>query len=286
MASSHDMTELADLDLEALAARVTERGKLPAHVAVIMDGNGRWARKRFLPRVAGHRAGRHAVRRCVEMSGRLGIDVLTLYTFSQENFNRPSAEVRALWHFLQESLGAETDELARRNVRLTASGALEYLPERAREALHRAIDGLAGNTGLTLNLALAYGGRQEILRAALLLAERLGKGEIAPGQVTEEEFAKGLYNPDLPDPDLVIRTSGEARLSNFLLWQSAYSEILITPVLWPDFSQRDFLLAIADYQNRERRFGALPENRDEQNRERGADLLDPARWKRLLKARP
>jgi undecaprenyl diphosphate synthase len=286
MASPHDMVELAALDLEALVARVTDRGGLPGHVAVIMDGNGRWARKRFLPRVAGHRAGRHSVRRCVEMSGRLGIDVLTLYTFSQENFNRPSAEVKALWHFLQESLTGETEELGRSNVRLAASGALEHLPARAQEALGKAIESLAGNTGLTLNLALAYGGRQEILHAAKVMAERLAKGDIDPDAVNEEGFAKGLYSPDMPDPDLVIRTSGEARLSNFLLWQSAYSELLITPVLWPDFSQKDFLLAIADYQNRERRFGALPEDRDKGTSESGEALLDPARWKRLLKVRP
>lgn len=286
MASPHDMAELAALDLETLVERVTGRGGLPRHVAVIMDGNGRWARKRFLPRVAGHRAGRHAVRRCVEMSGRLGIDVLTLYTFSQENFNRPSSEVKALWHFLQESLTAETGELARSNVRLTACGALEHLPDRAQVALGKAIEALAGNTGLTLNLALAYGGRQEILHAAMILADRLAKGDLEPAAVSEEEFAKGLYTPDLPDPDLVIRTSGEARLSNFLLWQSAYSEILITPVLWPDFSQKDFLLAIADYQNRERRFGALPDDRANGAKETGDALLDPARWKRLLKVRP
>ena len=162
------------------------------HVAIIMDGNGRWARKRFLPRVAGHRAGRHAVRRCVEMSGRLGIGVLTLYTFSQENFNRPASEVKALWHFLQETLVAERDELAKRQVRLTASGALDLLPDKARDALQDAIDSLAGNTGLTLNLALAYGGRQEIVHAALRLAERVRSGEIDPDEVTEAIFAQGL----------------------------------------------------------------------------------------------
>ncbi|MEN8005594.1 MAG: polyprenyl diphosphate synthase [Candidatus Krumholzibacteriota bacterium] len=286
MASLHDMDNLAELALDDLVARVTGRGDLPRHIAIIMDGNGRWAKKRFLPRVAGHRAGRHAVKRCVEICGRLGIDVLTLYTFSQENFNRPVSEVKALWHFLQETLVAERDELDSRQVRLTASGALDLLPEKARDALKEAIDSLAGNTGLTLNLALAYGGRQEILRAALRLAERLQAGEMKPADVTEETFAQGLYAPDLPDPDLVIRTSGEARLSNFLLWQTAYSEILITPVLWPDFSQKDLLLAVADYQNRERRFGALPSDLSGGGSDKGDSLLDPARWKRLLKVRP
>ena len=286
MASPHDMAALAGLPLEDLFLRVTERGGLPGHVAIIMDGNGRWAQKRFLPRVAGHRAGRHSVRRCVEICGRAGIKVLTLYTFSQENFNRPAAEVKALWHFLQETLGGEWKELARQNVRLTASGALDQLPAKAREALQEAIDALSGNTGLTLNLALAYGGRQEILAAALKLAGRLARGELKEADVTESDFARGLYAPDLPDPDLVIRTSGEGRLSNFLLWQSAYSEILITPVLWPDFNQRDMLLALADYQNRERRFGALPSERTGGVPDTGDSLLDPARWKRLLKVRP
>jgi undecaprenyl diphosphate synthase len=286
MASLHDMETLSALDLDDLRERVIERGDLPGHIAIIMDGNGRWAQKRFLPRLAGHRAGRHSVRHCVEICGRLGIDVLTLYTFSQENFNRPAAEVKALWHFLQETLVAERNELGKRNVRLTACGALEQLPAKARQALDSSIDALARNTGLSLNLALAYGGRQEIVQAALRLAERLNRGELNPAEVTEDDFAQGLYSLGLPDPDLVIRTSGEARLSNFLLWQTAYSEILITPVLWPDFGQQDLLLAVADYQNRERRFGALPVDRTDRGQEMGGSLLDPARWIRLLKVRP
>ena len=286
MASLHDMEVLAALAFDDLVTRVTERGGLPGHIAIIMDGNGRWAQKRHLPRLAGHRAGRHAVRRCVEICGQLGVDVLTLYTFSQENFNRPASEVNALWHFLQETLVAERNELDRRNVRLAASGALDQLPDKARRALQETIDALTGNTGLTLNLALAYGGRQEILWAAMRLFERLNSGELKVDEVTEDEFAQGLYSPELPDPDLVIRTSGEARLSNFLLWQTAYSEMLITPVLWPDFGQRDFLMAVADYQNRERRFGALPVDRVGDGKGNGGSLLDPARWKRLLKVRP
>lgn len=286
MASPHDMTELAGLGTTELLARVKERGNLPRHVAIIMDGNGRWAKKRFLPRVAGHRAGRHSVRRCVEACGELGVEVLTLYTFSQENFNRPEAEVKALWQFLQETLVAERDELDRQGVRLSVSGALDRLPDRVQAALDEAVRALAGNGGLVLNLALAYGGRQEIMHAALRLADRLATGEITSEEVDEAEFAKGLYAPDLPDPDLVVRTSGEARLSNFLLWQSAYSEILITPVLWPDFGKRELLLAVADFQNRERRFGALPGDRSEPAREDQGSLLDPQRWKKLLKVRP
>ncbi len=282
----HDMAKLAQLPTDQLQATVEAHGNLPHHIAVIMDGNGRWAKKRFLPRVAGHRAGRHAVRRCVDICGRLGIEALTLYTFSQENFNRPETEVKALLLFLQETLGAEREELNRQNVRLAACGDLAQLPEKARNALQQAIGSLADNTGLILNLALAYGGRQEIVHAALHLAERLQAGDLTPDQVDEKEFARGLYTADLADPDLVIRTSGEARLSNFLLWQAAYSELLITPVLWPDFDERNLLLAVADFQNRERRFGALPTvapNDSPADREK---LLDPARWKRLLKVNP
>jgi len=286
MASALDSESLAKLTDEQLFAAIGKRDGLPRHIAVIMDGNGRWARKRHLPRVAGHRAGRHSVRRCVEACGRLGIEVLTLYTFSQENFNRPRAEVSALWRFLQETLAAELDDLMDKKVRLVASGDLTQLPDTAQQALARVIDTLSGNTGLVLNLALAYGGRQEIVHAALQLSKRLQAGELRPDEVTEAEFSRGLYSPGLPDPDLVIRTSGEARLSNFLLWQSAYSELLITPVLWPDFNERDLLMAVADYQARERRFGALPEGCEGSLDQGRQSLLDPARWKRLLKVRP
>jgi undecaprenyl diphosphate synthase len=281
-----DLAQLAALDDDRLLAEVKSRGEIPAHVAFIMDGNGRWAKRRLLPRVAGHRAGRHSVRRCLQACRRLGIANLTLYTFSQENFKRPASEVKALWLFLQEALIAEVDELKEQGVRLLTSGALDQLPEKAQVALEKAVDYLADNRDLTLNLALAYGGRQEIIHAALALARRLAAGEITEDQVDEAEFRRGLYTPDLPDPDLVIRTSGEARLSNFLLWQSAYSEILITPTLWPDFRERDLMLAVADFQNRERRFGALNEpNATDPSADREG-LLDPARWKRLLKVNP
>ncbi len=286
MPADLDPTRLAKLSDEELLSALAGREDLPRHVAIIMDGNGRWAKRRFLPRVAGHRAGRHSVRRCVRACGKLGVDVLTLYTFSQENFNRPEAEVKALWHFLQETLAAESEDLMRQNVVLRASGALEKLPARAQDGLQQAIDTLSGNSGLILNLALAYGGRQEILCAAVKLAQRLNSGELREEDVTEEQFAAGLYSPDLPDPDLMIRTSGEGRLSNFLLWQSAYSEILITPVLWPDFSERDLYLAVADYLSRERRFGKIKPQDMAAPREEGESLLDPARWKRLLKVRP
>ncbi|MFT5234170.1 MAG: undecaprenyl diphosphate synthase [Candidatus Krumholzibacteriia bacterium] len=283
---SQDLENLAQLPLPELQAKVIAKGNLPRHVAIIMDGNGRWAKKRFLPRLAGHRAGRHAVRRCVDICGQLGIEALTLYTFSQENFNRPDAEVKALWLFLQETIGAERGDLDRQNVQLRACGDLGRLPQRAQDALQDAVGSLAKNDGLILNLALAYGGRQEIIHAALKLSERLSAGELKADDVDEAEFARGLYTADLPDPDLVVRTSGEARLSNFLLWQAAYSELLITPTLWPDFDERAMLLAVADYQYRERRYGALPQAATAQEGRESSSLWDSSRWKRMLKARP
>ncbi len=286
MAVSLDPEKLGALSDDELLAALKGHKNLPRHVAIIMDGNGRWAKRRFLPRLAGHRAGRHSVRRCVQACGKLGVEVLTLYTFSQENFNRPEAEVKALWHFLQETLVAERDDLMRQNVILRATGALDQLPNKAQAVIAQAIESLSGNTGLILNLALAYGGRQEILHAAKLLARRLNSGELSEDDLSESEFAKGLYSPELPDPDFMIRTSGEGRLSNFLLWQLAYAEILITPVLWPDFSVRDLLLSVADFVNRERRFGKLKTAEEARSAESSKSLLDPARWKRLLKVRP
>ncbi len=286
MAVELDPEKLAILSDEQLYQLLKEHDNLPRHVAIIMDGNGRWAKRRFLPRLAGHRAGRHSVRRCVRACGKLGVEVLTLYTFSQENFHRPEAEVKALWHFLHETLSSERDDLNRQNVVLRATGALDQLPGKARDSLNQSIESLSGNTGLILNLALAYGGRQEILHASLALAERLSSGELSPDQVTEADFARGLYSPELPDPDFMIRTSGEGRLSNFLLWQLAYSEILITPVLWPDFSERDLLLSVADYLTRERRFGKLTEPVPTNLPSGDESFLDPKRWMSLLKVRP
>lgn len=273
-------------DADALRAEIRARGEVPRHVAVIMDGNGRWAKKRRLPRVAGHRAGRHSVRRTVEACGRLGVEVLTLYTFSQENWKRPEPEVRALWHFLEEVLGSERDALDRQGVRLMATGELDVIPDRARAALDEAIAALADNDGLLLNLALAYGGRTELVRAARLAAERVAAGELTPEDLDEDDLRVGLYAPDLPDPDLVIRTSGEHRLSNFLIWQSAYAEMYFTPVYWPDFGERDLLRAVADYQNRDRRYGGLTADDSGKGGDgSGSSLFDPARWKRLLKVR-
>ncbi len=280
-ANTPDRDELAELR-EAVRAK----GNIPRHVAIIMDGNGRWARKRRLPRVAGHRAGRHSVRRAVEACGRLGVEVLTLYTFSQENWKRPQAEVKALWHFLEEVLGTEREALKRQGVRLTATGELDAIPDRAAAALQEAIEDLAQNEGLVLNLALAYGGRSELVHAARAVARRVAAGEITPEDIDEQTLASGLYQPDLPDPDLVIRTSGEHRLSNFLIWQTAYAEMYFTPVLWPDFSEQDLLEAVQNFQDRERRYGGLSDSDDAGDGDAGSgSIFDPSRWKRLLKVR-
>jgi len=243
-------------DQEALKQRILA-GELPRHVAIIMDGNGRWARKRRLPRVMGHREGRKAVRRCVEAAADLGLEVLTLFTFSMENWSRPSAEVKALMQFLQEVLEKEIDELDGNDIRLTGMGRLDLLPAATRETLERACERLSKNKGLLLNLALSYSGRCEIVDAARRFAERVARGEARPEDLDEESFAEFLYLPKLEPVDLLIRTSGEQRLSNFCLWQIAYAELHLTPTLWPDFGAEDLYRAIEDFQGRERRFGRV-----------------------------
>lgn len=286
MAMDTGLALLNELPEDELEARVKAHGGLPRHIAIIMDGNGRWAQHRRLPRVAGHRAGRHAVRRAVRACASLGVEFLTLYTFSQENWKRPSGEVSALWSFLEETIAAELRELAANRVRLMATGELGAIPARAREALDKGIAALAGNDGLVLNLALAYGGRQEIVRAASRLAQMAVAGAVDPTAISEADLRAALYAPELPDPDLLVRTSGELRLSNFLLWQLAYTEIHVTPVLWPDFQARDLLLAVADYQNRERRFGDVRGGNNDQATSEPPVPLASTHWKRLLKVRP
>jgi len=231
--------------------------RLPGHVAIIMDGNGRWARRRGLPRVAGHAAARAAVRDVVTASAELGLRELTHYTFSMENWQRPRAEVSALMHLLDQTLVEQAPEMDANGIRLNALGRLELLPRYVRSRLDRTIERLSGNTGLRLNLALSYGGRAEIVDAVRAIIDRTGRGEIAPRDVDEELVRRFLYTPDLPDPDLLIRTSGELRISNFLLWQIAYTEIYVTEVLWPDFRRGDLFEAISVYQSRERRFGRV-----------------------------
>jgi len=229
------------------------RNALPAHIAIIMDGNGRWARRRGLPRVAGHRSGISAVREVVEGCAELGVSVLTLYAFSVENWKRPVTEVRTLMLLLREYLNREIDNLDRNNIRFKTIGRTDQLEPAVRVELDKAIARTSSNTGLTFVVALNYGGRAEIVDAVnqLLAARR--------ESVDEHEFSKHLYTGEFPDPDLLIRTSGELRVSNFLLWQIAYTEMYVTDTLWPDFSRKDLYEAIIAFQKRERRFGGLGE---------------------------
>lgn len=231
--------------------------KLPSHVAIIMDGNGRWASRRGLPRIAGHKRGVETVVAVVTSARNLGIRVLTLYAFSTENWSRPRAEVEALMGLLREYLRSQLGRMLEGGVRLRAIGRIEGLPPVVREELAAAEAATAGNTAMTLQLALNYGGRQEIVDAARSIARDAAAGRLAPEEVDEELFSSRLYTSGLPDPDLVIRTSGEMRLSNFLLWQVSYAELYVTDVLWPDFDEAEFLRAVKAYQARERRFGGV-----------------------------
>ena len=233
--------------------------RLPRHVAVIMDGNGRWAKQRHLPRVEGHRAGAAAVRDTVETAARLGLDALTLYAFSTENWKRPKAEVSTLFTLLKEYLRKEFRTLAENDIRFRVVGRPEGLDGSVRSALQLALDATAGCRGMVFNVALNYSGRAEIADVARTLARDAAAGRLDPETIDEEAVARRLYTADLPDPDLLIRTSGEMRISNFLLWQIAYAEIHVTPVLWPDFRCRHFLEALVDYQRRERRYGGVSE---------------------------
>ena len=237
--------------------RPASREALPRHVAVIMDGNGRWAERRHRPRIMGHRAGMKAVRETIRAAADLGIPYLTLYAFSQENWNRPRNEVDALMDLLAQYIESERDELIEKGIRVRAIGELDRLADAPRRALEDLIACTRENDRLSVTLALSYGARAEIVDAARRLAEQVQRGQIEPEQIDEERFASALYTAGLPDPDLLIRTSGELRISNFLLWQIAYTELYVTDVLWPDFDRQAFLDAIAAYQNRERRFGAV-----------------------------
>jgi undecaprenyl diphosphate synthase len=251
---------LSALSSEELEAAL-DADRVPRHVAIVMDGNGRWAQRRSLPRIQGHRAAIDSVWEIVEECGRVGVDILTLYAFSTENWRRPADEVRSLMSLLRTQLRVQTPRLHRNNVRLRAIGEVERLPRPVRRELHRAIGQLASNTGLVLNLALSYGARQELVKAVRRLVADVQTGELRPDDITEDTLAAYLDTAPLPDPDLVIRTSGEMRLSNFLLWQSAYAEFCFTPVLWPDFRRRHLLEAIVAYQRRERRFGGIGKSR-------------------------
>jgi undecaprenyl diphosphate synthase len=238
-----------------------DREQLPKHVAIIMDGNGRWARKRGLPRLAGHAAARESVRDVVAACAELGLAELTLYTFSMENWSRPRSEVAGLMRLLDQTLREQVDEMDRDNIRLNAIGRIDLLPKYARDRLDRTMEKLSSNTGLRLNLALSYGGRAEILDATREIAEAVLRGEFRGDDIDEQLFRDHLYAPDVPDPDLLIRTSGEQRISNFLLWQIAYTEIYVTDVLWPDFRREHLYEALEEYHRRDRRFGGIGASR-------------------------
>ncbi len=231
--------------------------RLPRHVAIIMDGNGRWAKKRGLPRVAGHRAGITSVREALETSARLGLEALTLYAFSRENWKRPEAEVGTLMKLLKEYIESELPTLTEKNVRFEPVGRLDELPPTVQESLERARRETAANTGMVFQVALSYSGRSEIVDAARQAAQRVARGELDIEAIDEDVIAEGLYTSGAPDPDLLVRTSGELRVSNFLLWQIAYAEIWVTEVLWPDFRRENLLEALLDFQGRERRFGGV-----------------------------
>ncbi len=245
------------MTLEKLKKQIRETGNVPTHVAIIMDGNGRWARQKGLQRTEGHKAGVKAVQRVVRIAWPLGIKYLTLYTFSVENWKRPASEVAYIMKLLYNTTREELDELHENKVKLIATGKISGLPATSRTMLRKAIRKTAGNDGLVLNLALNYGGRTEIIDAVKAIVKDVQKGEVNTRNITPEFFERYLYTHGLPDPDLLIRTSGEKRLSNFLLWQTYYTELHITDVYWPDYSEEDFCRAIIDYQSRDRRFGKL-----------------------------
>ncbi|MBC7976666.1 MAG: isoprenyl transferase [Myxococcales bacterium] len=248
------MTSLSTSDL---LARIRLNGAVPRHVAIIMDGNGRWARERMMPRPFGHRSGMKAVREVVEGSIEVGIEVLSLFAFSQENWQRPRTEVSALMSLLEEYIAREVDELRGRGVRVVVLGDIDRLTPPAAAAVQRVMAETAHNDRLTLNLFISYGSRAELTRAARLIAEDVAAGRLSPHDVNEEEIEKRLFTAGCADPDLLIRTSGEQRISNFLLWQVAYTELFISPVLWPDFGRHELYDAIVDYQSRDRRFGQV-----------------------------
>ena len=246
-------------DDKTLQDELKAGGSIPKHIAIIMDGNGRWAKQRALPRVAGHREGVSSVRDIVEASGQLGVKCLTLYAFSTENWKRPQQEVSTLMRLLVKALRDETDKLHKNNVRLTAIGDLDSLPAGVQRELNEAFERTKGNSGLNLNLALSYSGRWEITEAVKKIVADSAGGKMSAEDINESLFSSYLVTASLPDPDLLIRTGGEFRISNFLLFQIAYTEIFISKVYWPDFRRRHLYEAIGDFQKRERRFGLVSE---------------------------
>ncbi len=252
-ARSSTISEQAD----DLLARLRVHGAIPRHVAIIMDGNGRWARERLLPRPLGHRSGMKAVREVVEGALQAGVEYLSLFAFSQENWQRPATEVGALMSLLEEYIAREVEELREQGVRVRVLGDLERLTPAAARAVERVVSETSANVKLTLNLFISYGGRAELVRAMRAIAADVAAGVLSPADIDDAAIARRLYTADCPDPDLLIRTSGELRVSNFLLWQIAYTELFMSPVLWPDFGRRELFDAIVAYQSRERRFGRV-----------------------------
>ena len=236
-----------------------EKEMLPKHLAIIMDGNGRWAKQQGKQRIFGHEKGAKTVREIIQEASQLGIPYLTLYAFSTENWNRPKLEVEALMHLLSRYLQKEVAIMQKNNIRLNAIGDLESLPSKVRKELHKAMEQTKDNTSTTVSLALAYGGQQELLQMTQQLARKVQQGLLTPEQITPQEIQKALYTQEIPPVDLLIRTSGECRISNFLLWQIAYAELYFTDVLWPDFTPEQLHKALLNYQNRERRFGKTSE---------------------------
>jgi undecaprenyl diphosphate synthase len=237
--------------------RAVLSGVIPKHVAIIMDGNGRWGERHGLDRNAGHRGGVEAIRRCVQAAEDAGVSYLSLYSFSTENLHRPADEVSCLFGLFSETLDREVQALHDKRVRIVVTGLLEWLPTELGDKFRHAIELTASNDGLTLNLCVMYSGRAEIVDATRRIAQDAANGQLDPKRVDENLFRRYLYSADIPDPDLVIRTSGEQRVSNFLLWQIAYSELVFSEVLWPDFSRADFFAALEVYQQRSRRFGGV-----------------------------
>jgi undecaprenyl diphosphate synthase len=244
---------------EKLFNKIISNGNIPEHIAIIMDGNGRWAKERGLPRVAGHNEGINSVREITKACGELGVKHLTLYTFSRENWKRPEKEVNALMQLLVRTIRKEINDLMKNNVRLTIIGQLDELPTNPRKEMIEGIEKTKGNTGLNLNLALNYSSRQEIIDAVISIAKEVKNGLMNLEDINEIIISKKMYTKNMPDPDLLIRTSGESRISNFLLWQLAYTELYITPVYWPAFRKKELYKAIIDFQCRERRFGMVSE---------------------------
>tara|TARA_B100001109_G_scaffold57806_1_gene46807 strand:- start:424 stop:1176 length:753 start_codon:yes stop_codon:yes gene_type:complete len=244
---------------DILRDKISSNGNLPKHIAIIMDGNGRWASLKNLPRAAGHKEGINSVREIVRVCGEIGVSYLTLYTFSSENWSRPRTEVSAIMKLLLSTIKKEIRNLDDNNVKLSAIGSLDELPKETQKNIIDGVEMTKSNSGLNLILALSYGSRQELIRAIKRISKRIDESNLEIDNINEDVLSEELYTAGTPDPDLIIRTGGEHRLSNFLLWQSAYSELLISETFWPDFRESELLNSILDYQNRQRRFGQTDE---------------------------